>query len=161
MYISYVNGHNVAIIEWSDIETATRLVAGQIRAAGYAPSVIVAVTRGGCIPAVWLCNLLSVDALDQIDVRTLESDAIRAQRRAHASIRGPSRTYAGERVLLVDDVTNTGTTLREARALLERAECHQLRTAALFHDTVEGSATAVSDYVGPTVAAWTSLPWER
>jgi uncharacterized protein len=143
------------------VESATRLVAGQIKAAGYAPTVIVAITRGGCVPAVWLCNLLGVVDLDHIDVRTLESDAIRAPRRAHVDVKGPTRSYIGERVLLVDDTTNTGATLREAQTILSRSQCEDLRTAALFHDTVGGSAAAVSDFVGPTVAAWTSFPWER
>jgi hypoxanthine phosphoribosyltransferase len=66
-----------------------------------------------------------------------------------------------DKVLLVDDVTNTGNTLRAARAVITQRGCSQLKVAALFRDTVDADDASQVDFLGPIVDAWVSFPWER
>lgn len=161
MEIISLRNKNVAILGWIDIEDAARLVAAQLREAGFAPSVIIGIERGGCIPAVWLSHLLGVRRYSSIRVRTAASDDIGAEHLQLPALSGALCDYTADRVLVVDDVTNTGVTLRAARDALVASGCLELRTAALFRDTVGVDDVFEVDFIGPSVHAWVLFPWER
>jgi hypoxanthine phosphoribosyltransferase len=77
----------------------------------------------------------------------------------------PTESLRDENVLLVDDVTNTGSTLDGARALIASGAPAAVRTTALFWDTVDPKsdiplAHCAAEFVGKTVYAWLAFPWE-
>lgn len=161
MEVISLQNRNVAVLGWSDIEDATRLVAAQLREASFSPSVIIGIERGGCIPAVWLSHLLGVRRFSSIQVQITISDGIGAERFQLPVLSGSLPDYTADRVLIVDDVTNTGATLRAARDALVASGCLELRTAALFRDTVGAGDVFEVDFIGPSVHAWVLFPWER
>jgi hypoxanthine phosphoribosyltransferase len=161
MELISLRNRNVAMLGWDDIEDAVRLVAVQLREARFSPSIVIGIERGGCIPAVWLSHLLDVGRFSSISVRTTVSDDIRAERLQLPALPGALRDYSADRVLIVDDVTNTGVTLRAARDALLASGCLDLRTAALFRDTVGADDMFEVDFIGPSVHAWVLFPWER
>lgn len=161
MEIVDIHEHSVAILTWMDVENALRLVVNQIKDNSFSPTAIVAIARGGFVPAAWLSNILGIPQVDTISIRTTESNAIRSDRLATPKVT-VSRLHAdSERVLLVDDVTNIGTTLKYARQAIVQGGCHDVRTAVLFRDTVGIDESPLVDFAGPAIAAWTSFPWER
>lgn len=101
------------------------------------------------------------DLLGLMDLTEFKVEHYRgAHREASARVRYPlCAPVAGRRVLLVDDVSDTGDTYRVAIAhLAERGPPLEIRTAALHHKTV---STFEPDFYGAKVVRWRWLiyPW--
>jgi len=83
-----------------------------------------------------------------------------SERAPHAIIRNPlSAEITGRRVLLIDDVSDSGETFEMAlRHLRERLPTAEIRTAALHHKT---ASRFVPDYFAIKVVKWRwiTYPW--
>lgn len=137
------------------VEACDRL-ARRILASGFEPEVIVAVARGGFTPARFLCDFLRVGALCAIRVQHYEAGAQRGDR---ARITIPlSADIRGARVLLVDDVNDSGDTLNVARPYLEGFSPAALRTAVLHEKSGTGH---LADFRAAEIRQWRWLlyPW--
>jgi len=130
-------------------------LARKVSVSGFAPDLVVAIARGGFTPARVLCDVLGIFNLTSIRV---------VHYRAPAATRPVAVLYPlcvpieGQRVLVVDDVNDSGDTLRAARIHLESLAPAQLRTAVL-HEKVGSNVRA--DYAAGTVLEWRWLvyPW--
>ncbi|MFO7581136.1 phosphoribosyltransferase, partial [Guyparkeria sp.] len=87
-----------------------------IRGAGFVPDVVVAIARGGFMPARFVCDFLGVSRLLSIKVQHYGAGAHMQQRAKVTSPLGSA--INGERVLVVDDVNDSGETLQAARPYL-------------------------------------------
>lgn len=133
-----------------------RRLALAVRAAGPCPDLIVAIARGGYVPARILADFL--DVMDLTDVKV---EHYRGARKAGAAaIRYPlCAKVDGRRVLVVDDVSDTGDTfdvaLGHIRSLGTPAS---LQTAVLHHKTV---ASLEPDFHAAVVSNWRWIiyPW--
>lgn len=146
----------VELVSWEAVYMRCRSVAGRIREAGFRPEVIVAIARGGYVPARLLCDFLDVRDLTSIRVEHYGGGAAKAPR---TELRFPlSGDIGGRRVLLVDDVNDSGETLAVALPHLQQFEPAALRTAVLDHKRV--SPVAV-DFCGRRVEQWhwITYPW--
>jgi Phosphoribosyl transferase domain len=92
-----------------EVDSMIRSVAERVVKDQFRPEVIVGILRGGCIPAIHLSHILKVRPFYALGLQTTLSDDIRAKRQS-ATISDQARpdSVVGKRVLLVDDVTNTG-----------------------------------------------------
>lgn len=155
----------VAQFSWLDTDRMTRALVAKISADQYEPDIIVGILRGGCIPAVHLAHLLNVRSFYALHLQTTVSDEVRADRQYPRVVSHTSLDYLrGKRILLVDDVTNTGLTLSVAKEFLEKHAPTSIRSCVLVWDTVPPpSMDAVSnieaDYYIETVHAWVIFPW--
>ncbi len=131
-------------------------LAAQIRASGYHPDLVVAISRGGFTPARVLCDVLGLFNLTSIRVVHYRKAAVHEQQ---AYVKYPlCMDIAGQRILLVDDVNDTGDTLDVARAHLEGLGPTEVRIAVLHEKT---GSPVVADYVAETLEEWRWLiyPW--
>ena len=131
-------------------------LAERVRASGFAPDLVVAVSRGGFTPARVLCDVLGLFNLTSIRVVHYRGPA---DKEPVATVRYPlCIPVEGQRVLVVDDVNDTGDTLRAARAHLESLGPAEVRTAVL-HEKVGSPVRA--DYAAGTIDEWRWLiyPW--
>ncbi len=104
-------------------------LAEAVRASDYRPEVVIAIARGGFVPARYLCDFLSISAMTSIKIQHYAPGA-RKQRRAW--VKYPlGGSIEGQRVLLVDDVNDTGDTLEAALDHLRGFGAADLRTAVL------------------------------
>jgi hypoxanthine phosphoribosyltransferase len=131
-------------------------LARAIRSSGFRPDVLVAISRGGCVPARYLCDFLDISALTTVKVEHYVAGAHKQQRTV---IRYPlSGTIEDQRVLVVDDVNDTGDTLVAALDHLDRFGAREIRTAVLHEkSTTERRA----DYAVVEVKDWHWIvyPW--
>jgi uncharacterized protein len=144
------------VVTWNRVYAMGRKLARQVRASGYRPDIIVAVGRGGYVPA----RILS-DFLDLADMSGFKIEHYQAARKgAEARVRYPlSADVAGRRVLLVDDVSDSGDTLAVAHDHLRRRGAPaEVRSAVLHHKTV---SSRVPDYYARKVVKWRWIiyPW--
>ena len=150
----------VRLVSWEEIVEWSRGLSEAIEQSGWRPDIIVAVSRGGFVPARLLCDFL--DVTDLLSVQSQHwVEAARAAERA--ILKYPYRVDAsGKRVLVVDDIVDTGETLRLARDFIEREwGPREVRTAAL--QWISSVAKYKPDYYYIEVRDWTwfQYPWTR
>jgi hypoxanthine phosphoribosyltransferase len=145
-------------VTWERAVALSRTLAAEVRASGYRPDLVVAIGRGGYVPARIVCDELLIMDLDGIRVEhwgTVE------QKSERAVIRRPLvGDIADLSVLIVDDVTDTGDTFAVAVDHLETFGPRAVRTGALIHKEV---SDFVPDYYAEHAAAWqwVIFPWAR
>lgn len=156
MYCSGRRSFRCEVLSWTGVARDTKRLAGIINASGYKPDIVVAIGRGGYVPARILCDYLMMKDLTAIKV---EHWGIAATPDEKAVIKFPlSADIRNKRVLLVDDITDTGDTLRVSMEYLRGFYPDELKTAVLIHKTTSG---VVPDYYVKKVVRWRWIifPW--
>ncbi|MGB5474803.1 MAG: phosphoribosyltransferase [Gammaproteobacteria bacterium] len=144
------------LVSWERFHALTRQLALAIHRAPFRPELIVAIGRGGYLPA----RIVS-DYLDVYDLASIRIEHYRGVRRERAArVRYPlTADVAGKRVLLIDDVSDSGETFAVAiRHLQAHGEPAALRTAVLHHKSV---SVYTPDFYAALVAEWRWIiyPW--
>ena len=127
-----------------------------VKDSGYAPDIVIAIGRGGYVPARILCDYLILDELTAVKVEHWRKAG---EKRERAVVKYPLNVkIAGKKVLLVDDLTDTGETLDVTVRYLKRFRPEEVRTAVLLHKTF---SSVVLDYFAKKVTKWRWIifPW--
>lgn len=132
-----------------------KIVTDKIRKSKYRPDLIVAVSRGGLVPARILCDLLVIKNCLSMKV---DHWGITATKDGKAKISyGLNISLSGKKVLLVDDITDTGQSMEISKLHLLGLNPDKLKTATLIHLT---NSKYVPDYYGHEREwAWIVFPW--
>ena len=148
------------LVSWNDIVKWSRELAKKVKESGYKPDVIVAVARGGFVPARLLCDFLGVENLLSLQSQHWTEAAKAAER---AIIKFPYKVdLTGKKVLLVDDIVDTGESLALAKKyILENWRPKELRIATL--QWIKPVAKIKPDYylIEVTEWVWFQYPWTR
>jgi len=123
---------------------------------GFRPDAVIGIARGGYAPARVLADLF-----DTLNLAALKVEHYKATRKSRrALIRHPLPDgFSGRRVLLVDDVADSGDTFVAALDHLRgRHGIGEVRTAVLHH---KDTSTYVPDYYAHRIIAWRWIiyPW--
>lgn len=141
---------------WSDVQRLCEKVAHQIERAAYSPELIVAVSRGGFPPSRILCDLLDVGGLASMKI---EYYASVQERRERPSIVYPlNADVRGKRVLIVDDVADSGHSLALARRHVLQRGAREVRIATLHY---KPWSVVKPDFYAEETDAWVVYVWER
>lgn len=147
---------DVLLVTWEEIDRLVGEVARKIEESGFRPDVIVGIIRGGMIPARLIADRLGVDTIATIEFKMYKGMRIRGER---PYIRQPlTLELVGKRVLIVDDVSDTGLTLLHAVQAVNLYMPSEVKTATLY---VKPWTDYRPDYHGPTTDKWIVFPWER
>lgn len=142
-------------ITWNDIVDAVGEVARAIEASGFKPDMIVGILRGGVVPARLLADELGVDDIGVIEIKLYTSIGAR---KPQPYLRQPLILPAtNRRVLVVDDVSDTGLTLQHALEAIKLYNPSEVRTATLY---VKPWTKLMPDYYARIVDEWVVFPWE-
>jgi hypoxanthine phosphoribosyltransferase len=144
------------VLDYDDIANYAYQTALKIRDSGWRPDAIVGIARGGWVHARIQCDLLGVKNLYSVKV---DHWGVTATRDGKARLSCPLvGDVEGLKVLVVDDITDTGESLMTAvRHVDETGTPAEAKTAALMH--IVGSKF-VPDYYGVEVTwAWEIWPW--
>lgn len=144
------------LISWDTVYDLCWTLADKVRVSGFVPDLVVAISRGGYTPARVLCDLLGLFELTSIRVVHYRGAA---SMEPAARLRHPlCIPIEGQRVLVVDDVNDTGDTLRAAHAHLISLQPAEVRTAVLHEKAI---SPVRADYAAGTIAEWRWLiyPW--
>ncbi|MFQ6013339.1 MAG: phosphoribosyltransferase [Thermoplasmata archaeon] len=146
------------IVTWDEIATWADAVGGKIRRSDFHPEVIVGLTRGGWVAARLLCDLLMIKRLYAVKV---EHWGVTARPDGKARlVQGLTADVAGRKVLLVDDITDTGESLELAKEHVAAAGPGELRSATLLHITHSKFKPDFYEVEVPKEAwAWFIFPW--
>ena len=142
-------------LTWERFGSACRELAQQVADSGFCPEVIIAVARGGLLPGGALSYALGVKLSDAINVEfytdvheTLPDPVLLAPMLDTENIRG-------RRLLVVDDVVDSGRTLELVLDLLREVGA-EARSAVLY---AKPTTIMEPDYVWKSTDLWIAFPW--
>jgi hypoxanthine phosphoribosyltransferase len=139
-------------IDWSMFGELCRALALKV-ARDYDPEVIIGLTRAGVIPAAVVSSILGADFFT-MRISRKGDDTIRDRPAIFSEV---PREVTGKRVLIVDEITTSGDTLRLALAAVRDARPAEVRTATSF----ARNSGYQPDYAALTMDAFVVFPWDR
>ena len=144
------------LISRATVNRLSHNLAVKIRNSRYRPDVVVAIARGGYVPARLLCDSLNVTDLSGFRIVHYASGS-QKQEKAQL-VDDLCRDLGGKNVLLVDDVSDTGETLELARNHLVEHGAGNIRIAVLHH---KQTSTLEPDYFAHRIIKWRWIiyPW--
>jgi len=153
-----VESFRCKLVSYDEISRWTMDVARQVQASGFRPTVIVGLTRGGWVPARLLCDTLSVKKLYAVKT---EHWGVTANQNGKALLTQELSTdVKDESVLIVDDITDTGESLKLATAHLMEKQPQEMKTSTLLHIT---HSSMEPDFYSVRVPeenwTWFIFPW--
>ena len=144
-----MNSPHHLLMSWDDLIEVCRDLAVRV-ARTYQPEVVVGIARTGTLPAVLIGLFVRAEVQS---LRVPSSDGIVEVR---PYLPAP-QSVVGRRVLLVDEVSQSGAAIRWARSALQRLGAAEVRTVVLF--STDGGA--LTDFSGPKASATVLQPWIR
>ncbi len=135
------------IVSWAELHRDARALAWRLLEKGPWQGII-AITRGGLVPAAIIARELEVRLVDTICITTYEEQS-----------RGDSNILkdfegSGEGFLLIDDLVDTGTTAKIVRDLVPKAHFATVYAKPAGKPLVDTYITEVSQ------DTWIRFPWD-
>lgn len=136
-------------VSWDQLHRDSKALAWRLNDRGPWQG-IVAITRGGLIPAAIVARELEARLIETVSVVTYNEE----ERGLPQVIKPPAAAGDGEGWLLVDDLVDTGTTARVVRALLPKAHFATVYAKPKGRPLVDTFITEVSQ------DTWILFPWD-
>ncbi len=136
-------------IGWEQLHRDARALAALLMTQGPFQG-IVAVSRGGLIPAAIVARELDLRLVESVCVVTYQGEKIGSPE----VTKSPAVAGDGTGFLIIDDLTDTGTTARIVRALLPKAHYACVYVKPAGRDTAD---THVAEVAQDT---WILFPWD-
>lgn len=140
---------------WNQIYKMLLNLAEKIHKNGFKPDVIVGVSRGGWPPARVLSDLLdnpnlaNVKAEFYLGVAETKEEPVLTQ--------PVSTTVSGKRVLVVDEIADTGESLKLVKAHLIERGAVEVKIATIYY---KPWSIVTPDYYEKKTSNWVVFPWE-
>lgn len=148
---------------WKKVDRACDIIAGKVF--DYEPDVIVALARGGLVPATILANKLNVRHVFSIGLASYNPIY------GNMEVPGAVETYQkpdiqklirnSHAILIVDDISDRGTTFKHVENMFrEQTKYNQIQTASLI---IKPGTEFVPNYHYESVpdSTWVVFPWEN
>ena len=141
---------------WEKIYELLLNLASKIRKANFEPDVIVGISRGGWPPARIMSDLLenpelaNVKAEFYLGVANTKSEPVITQ--------PVSVSVHDKRILIVDDVADTGKSLRLVRLHLKEQGATDVKIATIYY---KPWSVVAPDWYERKTSHWIIFPWER
>jgi hypoxanthine phosphoribosyltransferase len=139
-------------VSWSDVNDHAHAIIQQIAVDDWKPEVVVGIARGGLYLALLLSNYYQIP-LETVKLQLRDGDA------TYAATGIPP----GRRVLVVDDINDTGATLIRVYEEMAQIWGLDIRSAVFYNN--EASKFQDIDYTAITINkaaedTWIIFPWE-
>ena len=143
------------IMSWELFDNLAKKVAQKMKEDDYQPDFMVGLARGGWVLSRVLCDYLGVKDLVSLKV---EHWGVTATPDGTAKIKYPfDIDLTGRDVVVVDDITDTGESMKVAVDYIKTMNPRNIMTAALRH--IDGSKFT-PDYYGDVITwRWVVFPW--
>jgi xanthine phosphoribosyltransferase len=136
-------------VTWDQLHRDARALAWRLMALRPLKG-IVAVTRGGLIPAAIIARELDVRLIESVSIVTYDEE----QKGQPQVTKPPVAAGDGTGFLIVDDLVDTGTTGRVVRGLLPKAHFACVYAKPAGKEIVDSFVTEVSQ------DTWIMFPWD-
>ena len=134
-------------VSWDELHRNARALAWRLVDGGPWKGII-AITRGGLVPAAIIARELEIRLIDTICVASYDHQA-QSEVKVLKSVAGDGTGY-----LIVDDLVDTGNTMRAVRKMLPKAHVAAIYAKPAGRPLVDTFITEVSQ------DTWISFPWD-
>jgi xanthine phosphoribosyltransferase len=143
-----ITPHNVS---WNEVHRDTKHLVRKLMEMGHWDG-IVALTRGGLVPASILAREMEIRIVDTLCISTYEEQL----KGTVKVLKVPERAVAveGEGWLLIDDLVDTGKTAKKAREILPKSHFATVYAKPLGLPVVDTFVSEVAQDV------WVFFPWD-
>lgn len=140
---------------WNQIYDMLLNLADKIRKTGFRPDVIVGVSRGGWPPARVLSDLLGNPSLANVKAEFYLGVA---ETKGEPTLTQPvSVEVAGKKILVVDEIADTGKSLRLVQQHISECGAAELKVATVYY---KPWSIVKPDYYEKETRRWIIFPWE-
>ncbi len=140
---------------WNQIYEMLLCQAQKIKTQNYKPDLIVAIARGGVVPARILSDLLEIPSLSFIQIefytninQTLQEPTLKQTLTTNVT---------GKKILLIDDISDTGKSLKLAKTHLQQQGAIEIKTATLYQ---KPQSVTTPDFYEKQTTDWVVFPWD-
>lgn len=149
------NNTEYEVPTWNQIYDMLIDQAQEIKQISFKPDIIVGISRGGLVPARILTDLLETPQSTTIGIEFYVGIA---QRGLRPILKQPLVIPVdGKKVLLVDDISDSGQSLKLAKDYLLEKRTSEVRVATLY---VRTSSLVKPDFFEKESDCWIVFPWE-
>jgi hypoxanthine phosphoribosyltransferase len=148
------------VVDWDYAYDLCRDASEEIKAAGFKPEVIIGVARGGWYLARNLCDFFLLKDLFSLKI---EHWGLAATITGDAKLKfglddREQELIKGKRVLIADDVTDTGDSLKLVAEYIKSLGAAEVKTVTMHHKT---SSSFVPDFYAELMSdwKWVVYPW--
>lgn len=143
------------LVSWDEAYRLSKILAQKIKRSGFKPDIVIGIARGGLVPARIVCDFLLLRDLATIKVEHWGIAATMGK----AKLKFPLPVdISGKKVLVVDDVVDTGDTYAVTMEHMKEKNPSEVRSAVLHY---KSCSTFVPDYWAEKQDAWKWIiyPW--
>jgi hypoxanthine phosphoribosyltransferase len=144
------------IPSWELIYEMLLNLADKIRKDKFKPDIIVGVSRGG-----WIPGRIMSDLLENPQIANIKAEFYRgvAETKGKPIITQPvSMTVKEKKLLVMDDVADTGRSLRKVQSHLLEQDATDVKMATIYY---KPWSVTLPDYYEKETRRWIIFPWER
>lgn len=143
------------VLDWTDVVRLSINLCNKIRASGFNPDCIVTLLRGGLVPARIISDCLNIPQVYTMGVAFYEDVGKHSMK---PIITQPLEVdLKGKKILLVDDVVDTGKSIVVAIENLKEKQPHLIKVAVLHK---KPWSEIDPDFYVEESDAWIVYPWE-
>ncbi|MTH76351.1 xanthine phosphoribosyltransferase [Paracoccus aestuariivivens] len=141
-------------ISWDQMHRDARALAWRLD--GREWRAILAITRGGLVPAMIVARELDVRTIDTISVKSYKAVGAEAKQGEIQVLKAPDHELMGdgEGILVIDDLVDSGRTLEHVRKLYPKAHFATVYAKPKGRPMVQTYVTEVSQ------DTWIFFPWD-
>ena len=143
------------VIRWEELGEAAQVLAEQVRESGFAPDIVLAIARGGLLPGGALGYALGIKNTFSISVEFYTGVDERLPMPLVLPPVPVLNDLADKKVLIVDDVADTGLTLQVVEDFC-RGDVAETRIACLYE---KPRSVVKCDYAWRRTDHWITFPW--
>ena len=145
----------VEVLTWSAFGDASRELAILVARSGYRPGILLGIARGGLLPAAAIAYALDVKNLFMMSIEFYTGVDERLDFPVMLPPLLSAVDIAGARVLVVDDVADTGGTLKLVKDFCAE-HVADVRCAVLYE---KPRSLVKCEYVWKRTGHWVNFPW--
>jgi len=140
---------------WNQIYDMLLSQAEKISKSCFKPDIIIGIARGGWLPARVLTDLLEIPNLANVSAEYYMG--IAETKNEPVLIQGVSVAVAGKKVLIADDVADSGRSLKLVREHVLQQGAKEVKTATVY---CKPWSIVKPDYYERETKLWIVFPWE-
>jgi hypoxanthine phosphoribosyltransferase len=141
-------------VSWSEIQQAIFTLGNRV-VKSFKPDVIIAIAKGGLIPARILSDVLMMDEVGYIEVKFYKGVGVRSEKPFIKYLAIPP--LKDKNVLIVDDVVDSGRTIQ---LVIDTLSVHAPRIMKTLVIYLKPWSTYIPDYYYEVTNEWIVFPWE-
>lgn len=141
---------------WDQIYDFLLNIAKRIRRNGFKPDIILGVSRGGWPPARVMSDLL--ENPNVVNVAAEFYIGVAETRDKPVITQPVSVSVKDKKVLVVDDIADTGQSLKLVLSHLEEEGASEVKTTTIYY---KPWSALIPDYYEKKTTLWIIFPWER